>query len=276
MLLFFIMSHTIIFDLETKKEFAEVGGRDNVEKLGISVLAAHSSLDNQYHVFEEHEIFAFEDMLKKADLLVGFNIQGFDVPVLQPYTSLDLTKIPMLDMMDAVVAGVGFRVSLDNLARTTLGIQKSADGLQALRWFREGRIQEVKDYCVQDVKVTKELYDHGKKYGYVKFISRDAMGEISIPVRWGEDFHGDVLQILKDALSKRRSVEIDYVTKNPENGGGSRNTRMIDIYKLDASTVEGYCHLRRGDRKFMIERILSARLTDNGYQLHSDVQHSLL
>jgi len=270
------MENTVVFDIETKKEFAEVGGRDFVHKLGISVLAAYTSHDGSYHVFEEHELPKFEEMIKATDLLVGFNIKGFDIPVLQPYTSINLKEIPMLDMMDDVVQGVGFRVSLDNLARTTLNISKSADGLQALQWFREGRIQEVKDYCVQDVKVTKELYQYGKEHGHIKFVSRDAMGEISIPVRWGEDFQGDVFQVLKSALESRKSVEIDYVTKNPQDGGDSRNTRLVDIYALDAATVEGYCHLRRGNRVFKIDRILRAKRTNNDYQLHSDVQSTLL
>lgn len=270
------MKNIVVFDIETKKEFAEVGGRDFVDKLGISVLAAHTSVDGAYHVFEEHEIPLFEKILTTADLLVGFNIKGFDIPVLQPYTSLNLKEIPMLDMMDDVVSGVGFRVALDNLAHTTLNIRKSADGLQALRWFKEGRIQEVKDYCVQDVKVTKALYDYGKEHGHIKFVSRDALGAVSIPVRWGEDFQGDVYQVLRDCLESRRSAEIDYITKNPENGGGSRNTRLVDVHTLHTASVEGYCHLRKGNRVFKLDRILSARRTNNEYQLHSDVQSTLL
>lgn len=271
------MSNTIIFDLETKKEFAEVGGRDFVDKLGVSVLAAYSSADDAYHIFEEYELSRFEKMLKNADVIVGFNIKGFDIPVLQAYTSFNLGTLPLLDMMDDVVAGVGFRVSLDNLARTTLGISKSADGLQALRWFREGKIQEVKEYCIQDVKVTKALYEYGKEHGHVKFISRDAPGEISIPVRWDRNYEGrNVFQILKDAMQARRSVEFDYITKNPERGGEPRNTRLVDIYALSDTTAEGYCHLRKGNRIFKIDRILRATRTNKSYQLPTDVQHTLL
>jgi len=143
----------IVFDIETKKEFAEIGGRDHPERLGISVLGAYSYNHDKYFVFEEHELKAFETMLETAGLLIGFNIKAFDLPVLQPYVSLDLKRILALDMMDAVVQGVGFRVGLDNLARTTVNVAKSADGLQALAWFREGRIQEVKDYCLKDLAI---------------------------------------------------------------------------------------------------------------------------
>lgn len=267
--------HTVIFDLETKKEFAEVGGRDFVDKLGVSVLAAHSSLDDAYHVFEEHELSSFENMLRGADLVVGFNIKGFDIPVLQPYMPFNLGELRLLDMMDDVVTGVGFRVSLDNLAGTTLGIKKSADGLQALRWFREGKIKEIKEYCVQDVKVTKALYEYGKEYGFVKFISRDAIGAISIPVRWGEQFGGNVFEVLKQAFEERKSVELDYVTKNPEDGRETRNARLVDVYSLTLHTVEGYCHLRGGRRAFKIERILAAKKTDHSYRAQEDVQSAL-
>lgn len=174
---------TIVFDLETKKEFAEVG-RDHPELLGVSVLGVYSYGQDKFFVFEEHELKQFEELLKNAGLLVGFNIKGFDIPVLQPYLMPDLKKTQILDLMDDVAASAGFRVSLDNLVRTTLGISKSADGLQALEWFRQGRIQEIKDYCLQDVEVTKKLYEFGKTFGRVKCFSREAFGEITLPVNW--------------------------------------------------------------------------------------------
>ena len=175
---------TVIFDLETKKEFAEVGGREHPELLGVSVLCAYSYHHDKYFIFEEHELSQFENILKDAGLVVGFNIRGFDLPVLQPYMRTDLKKINLLDMMDGVVNAVGFRVGLDNLVKTTLGLAKVADGLQALDWFRSGRIQEVKDYCLKDVEVTKELYEYGRKFGHVKFVSRHSPEPVSLKVDW--------------------------------------------------------------------------------------------
>ena len=174
----------IVFDLETKKEFAEVGGREHPELLGVSMLCAYSYNDNKFSAFEESELKDFERMLKNAGLVVGFNIRGFDLPVLQPYVGIDLKKINFLDMMDGVVASAGFRVSLDNLAKNTLGVAKSADGLQALEWFRQGKIQEVKDYCLKDVDVTKKLYEFGKQHGHVKFVSRYSPEQATLKVDW--------------------------------------------------------------------------------------------
>lgn len=175
----------IVFDLETKKEFAEIGGRDRADLLGVSVLGAYSYNHDKYFVFEEHELPDFEKMLANTGLLVGYNIKHFDIPVLQPYISFPLSKIEYLDLIFDATSGAGFRPKLDNLARTTLGVAKSADGLQALRWYREGKIQEIKDYCLQDVKVTRGLYEFGQKNGFVKLISREAMGEITVAVKWG-------------------------------------------------------------------------------------------
>ena len=174
----------IVFDLETKKEFAEIGGRDHPELLGVSVLGAYSYLKDKYFVYEESELPEFEKMLKDAGLLIGFNIKSFDLPVLQPYVGFDLKQIPVLDLMDAVVLATGFRVSLDNLAKNTLGLAKSADGLEALEWFRQGRIQEVKDYCLKDVEVTKKLYESGRDSGRIKFVSRQSPEAVSISVSW--------------------------------------------------------------------------------------------
>lgn len=174
----------IVFDLETKKEFAEVGGRDHPELLGVSVLGAYSYSKDKYFVYEESELKDFENLLKEAGLLVGFNIKGFDLPVLQPYVSFDLKHIPVLDMMDDIINGMGFRVSLDNLVKNTLGLAKSADGLTALEWFRQGRIQDVKDYCLKDVEVTRKLYEFGRKAGVVKFVSRESPQTVSLKVSW--------------------------------------------------------------------------------------------
>ena len=174
----------IVFDLETKKEFAEVGGRDHPELLGVSVLGAYSYLKDKYFIYEENELKDFENLIKDAGLLIGFNIKSFDLPVLQPYVGFDLKQIPVLDLMDAVVLATGFRVSLDNLAKNTLGLAKSADGLEALEWFRQGRIQEVKDYCLKDVEVTKKLYESGRDSGRIKFVSRQSPEAVSISVSW--------------------------------------------------------------------------------------------
>lgn len=179
-------SYDIVFDIETKKSFDEVGGKSNFDKLGISVVGAHVSGEDRYYAFEEHEIPQFEKMLQGARRVVGFNIHHFDIPVLQPYIGWSLKNLKTLDLMEDVEKGAGFRISLDNLSETTLGAGKSGDGMQALRWYKEGRIEDIKKYCLKDVELTKALWEYGKKNGHVLFYSRSSSGRVAIPVSWSK------------------------------------------------------------------------------------------
>ena len=178
----------IVFDIETKKSFDEVGGRNNFYLLGVSVIGAYVYGLGQYLTFEEHEIPEFERLLQKAGRVIGFNIHHFDLAVLQPYISWSLKNLSTLDLMDDVKKSLGHRLYLDSLADATLGVRKSGDGLQALRWYKEGKMDEIKKYCLKDVEITKNLYEFGAKNGHVLFYSRGARGElggrVAIPVNW--------------------------------------------------------------------------------------------
>ena len=179
-------SGDIVFDIETQKSFEEVGGKDNFGKLGVSVVGAYVYGLNQYLTFEEHEIPEFEKLLTKAGRVVGFNIHHFDLAVLQPYISWNLQTLSTLDLMDDIKKSLGFRLYLDSLAEATLGVRKSGSGLEALRWYKEGKIDEIKKYCLKDVEITKNLYEFGQKHGHVLFYSRDANGRVAIPVAWNK------------------------------------------------------------------------------------------
>ena len=195
----------IVFDIETKLSFQEVGGASNMDKLGISVLGAYFYADEKYRAFEEKELPEFEKIIrelahKKNGQLIGFNINHFDLPVLQPYISWNLKELLTLDLMNDVEVSAGFRVSLDNLAQNTLNAQKSGDGMQAIAWYKEGKIEEIKKYCLKDVEITKNLYEYGKKNSGVYFFSRNAMNKILLPVSWsiksyGENKHAEQLSI---------------------------------------------------------------------------------
>lgn len=184
----------IIFDIETKLSFQEVGGKDNMDKLGVSVLGAYFYSNEKYRTFEEHELPEFEKIIrdlahKKQGRVIGFNIDYFDIPVLQPYISWNLKELQRLDLMRDVESGIGFRVSLDNLAQNTLSAQKSGDGMQALRWYKEGKIDEIKKYCLKDVELTKNLYEYGVKKGGVYFFSRDVMNKRLVNVNWSDKLY---------------------------------------------------------------------------------------
>ena len=168
------MANHIVLDIETQNLFSDVGGKENLAKLLLSITGVYSYANNSFLTFTEKELPAFENLLKRTDLIIGFNINHFDLPVLKKYLSIDLSKIPTLDIMDEVVNTTGHRVSLDDLVINTLGKRKSANGLLAVDYFKQGRMDELKKYCLDDVRLTRDLYEHGLKHNEIKFTARDA------------------------------------------------------------------------------------------------------
>ena len=176
--------NTVFLDLETQRSFQEVGGRHNIPRLGLSVAVTYSTATSEYHHYTEDNVDELIEELKAADLVVGFNVVRFDYEVLRAYTDYPLRQLPTVDMLDDVYRTLGFRLSLDALASATLGTAKSADGMQAIRWWRQGKMQELFDYCQQDVEVTRQLYEFGRQNKYVQY--RDRQWRMKrVPVNWG-------------------------------------------------------------------------------------------
>ncbi len=160
----------VVFDLETQRGAHEVGGWKNAHLMRVSVAVAYESSSDSFFVFKEDELSGLIKMLEEADLVVGFNIKRFDYKVLSAYTEYQrLKRLPTFDILEDVEYRLGFKLSLNHLASNTLNIQKIGDGLLALKWFREGNINQLIKYCKQDVFVTKELFYHGLKKGYLVY-----------------------------------------------------------------------------------------------------------
>lgn len=166
------MMNDIFFDLETQKSFQEVGGRENLRLLRLSVAVTLSSATNEFKSYGEKQVDALVADLKAADRVIGFNLLGFDYPVLKPYTSERLNDLHTVDMLAEIYDILGFRVSLDTLVNATLGTKKTGDGLDAIRWYREGRIDELTAYCREDVALTRKLYEAGRDHGFVYFTDK--------------------------------------------------------------------------------------------------------
>ena len=164
----------IVLDLETKNSFADVGGRNNVEALEISVVGLYSYNRDEYFCVDEHELNKLGDILAKSGLVVGFAIKRFDFPVLQKYLPYDVMRVKHLDILEEIEGNFGRRIGLDVVAQANLGIGKSSHGLEAIAMYKEGRMDDLKKYCLQDVKITKELYD---------FVCTN--GHLMIPDRFG-------------------------------------------------------------------------------------------
>ena len=173
----------VVFDLETQNSFDDVGGYRNTRALKMSVGVTWNSADQAFHRYAEQDVPALVQELKSAALVVGFNVLNFDYEVLAAYTGEPLRNLATVDMLDHIYRKLGFRVKLDDLVRASLNVQKSGDGLDAIRWWRAGQLDQLFDYCQQDVEVTRRLYEFGKQNKYVMFYDKRYKLQ-RVPVSW--------------------------------------------------------------------------------------------
>ena len=173
-------SKEVVFDIETQNTFQEVGGY-NHDKLKISVIGCYFYETDSYEAFEEHELPALWKRLEQADRLIGYNSKGFDLPVMNNYYTGNFLDFPNLDLLEEIHKTLGFRLKLDDVAAATVGTRKSGHGLQAVEWWKQGEIQKIKDYCLQDVRVTKDVYEYGLKYHALAYEDRLG-GRKAIPI----------------------------------------------------------------------------------------------
>jgi len=177
------MENVVFFDLETQRSFDEVGGRHYIHCMGLSVAVTYSPAIVEYHYYTEENVHDLIAELRTADLVIGFNVLDFDYEVLRGYTDYPLKRLPTLDILADIYRTLGFRLSLDALASATLGLSKSADGLQAIRWWRQGKIKELIAYCQNDVDLMRRLYEFGREHKYLQY--RDRQWQMKkVPVNW--------------------------------------------------------------------------------------------
>jgi len=172
-----------VFDLETQKSAQEVGGWHRADLMQVSCAVLYDAEVQLYREYLEQDMPEFITRLQQYDCVVGFNIQRFDYKVLSGYSDFDFNKLPTLDILQEIHKQLGYRLSLDHLARVTLDAKKSADGLQALRWWKAGKLREIIDYCRQDVRITWEIYQYGQAHGYLLFQNK-AGNTVRVPVKW--------------------------------------------------------------------------------------------
>jgi DEAD/DEAH box helicase domain-containing protein len=174
----------VFFDLESQNLFQDVGGRTGIEKLRMSCGVTFSTARNDFAVYWEKDTFALIDELKAADLVIGFNLIGFDYQVLRPYAPrFNFASLHTLDLLQDIHRTLGFRLSLDALAEATLGTAKSASGLQAVEWFRAGERDKLVEYCKIDVDITRRVYEFGRNHGFVHYRSRLG-SKLKVAVNW--------------------------------------------------------------------------------------------
>lgn len=253
------MRKEIVLDLETKRVPQDWGRREELKNLGVSVVGVWLSADDSFRIFREQDLPELSLLLKNTDRLIGFAVKKFDLPVLEPYLDFDLGEVPLLDMFEDVSAKLGHRISLASLAQATLGAEKTGHGLEAVQWFREGNWAKLEEYCLQDVRLTRDLYQFGKKNGYLLFESLIDKKTVSVPVAWGLPDESEIRSLVTRAFNDGKAVEIDYVSRE-NSGEGFLKTRRIEIRTIKGDNIEAYDHLRGDIRNFRLGRIVGARL----------------
>jgi len=179
------MKDTVVIDIETSNTFADVG-RDNFRALEISVVGLYSYNKDEYIAYDVNEMNELGGRLKDAGLVVGFATNRFDLPVMARYFDFDIFVVPSLDILDEIELASGKRISLDLLAHENLGYGKTGKGMDAPILYAEGKIKELKEYCLNDVKVTKELYDLANKQGYLMVPQRSSTTPLKVELDWRE------------------------------------------------------------------------------------------
>ena len=180
--LFLKNRHYLVLDIETQKIAQDVGGWSNIDKLGVSVACAYDSKSGEFLAYRENELEELSRLCRER-LVVGYNIIGFDLKVLTAY-GFDPRKIDAFDIMLDVENTSGRRfVKLDTIAKGTLGSSKSADGLQAVEWYKRGEIDKIIEYCKMDVEITRDVFMYGMKNGHIKIAKVDGDATV-VPVQW--------------------------------------------------------------------------------------------
>ncbi|MBI2013393.1 MAG: ribonuclease H-like domain-containing protein [Candidatus Colwellbacteria bacterium] len=168
------MKDKLVIDIETSNTFDDVGGKHNLEKLSVSLVGVYSYNSDRFFAIREGNIESLADQFKNAGLIIGFSSNRFDLPVLKKHFNFDVMSLPSFDILEEIERTTGKRVSLDILARTNLGFGKTGHGLDAIKYYAMGDWEALEKYCLQDVKVTKDLYDLAERQGY-----------LIVPERWG-------------------------------------------------------------------------------------------
>ena len=177
------MKNIVYFDLETQKSAEEVGGWDKIGQMGMSIGVTYSTARGGYAIYGEKQVDDLIRELQRADMIVGFNNLRFDYEVLHGYTTLDLRQLPTLDMLVVLQNQLQHRLSLDSIATATFGVEKTAEGLQAINWFKQGKLMDIAEYCCYDVKITRLVHEYGVHNRQLHYTNRFGK-KLSVPVSW--------------------------------------------------------------------------------------------
>lgn len=168
----------IVLDLETQNRFSP--GNKNTKDLKISLVGIYLYEQDRLLTFSEKELGELWPLLEHTERIIGYNLKGFDLPVLNNYYPGNFNAFPVLDLMEILYQALGFRVKLEDVARPTLHRRKTGNGLEAIRLFQTGKLEALKEYCLQDVCLTRDLYEYGKKHGSLLYENKLGKGKVKV------------------------------------------------------------------------------------------------
>lgn len=232
----------LVLDLETQKSFAQVGGARNKHRLGVSLVGLYHYADDRFVAYREGALEQLSPILQEAELVIGFNLIAFDYPVLAAELGDWVHELPTYDLMVMVQRQLGHRLSLDALAQATLGSGKSGSGLDALHYYAQGDWQSLERYCLQDVKVTRDLYDYVQKEGLLYY----QKGSRRVPIPIGEH---PLAELFRQAVQQRSSIKIQY------NG----RERLLDVQHFDGLYIDAFDHSQQATRRFRLDKVEKAQ-----------------
>jgi len=233
----------IVLDIETKRSFDDVGGRHNKAKLGISLVGTYHYQNDEYIAYREGDLDRLEHDLREAELLIGFNLIGFDWPVLAASLGDWVYKLPTLDLMFEAQKALGHRVSLNSMAQATLGTSKLGSGLDALEYYKNGDWAKLEKYCLEDVKITKEIYEYALKNGFAYYTQRKGKAKVAMAFS-----KSPYAELFMKAAKNKGSLKMVYGAKE----------RQVDVIRFDGVYIRAYCHLRKSVLTFRLDRVESA------------------
>lgn len=173
------MNHPVVLDLETKYTFRDFSDH---KKLGISIASLYDYSTGTMHSYLENELGELYKKLEEASFIIGFNIVSFDLPVLQAYYPGNVEQFKTFDILDDIKEKLGHRLALNDVVGATLGLKKNGHGLHAIELYKEGKIDELREYCEGDVNITRQLFDYGVEHGEIYYLNH--AGKATIRVNW--------------------------------------------------------------------------------------------
>lgn len=168
----------IVFDIETDGIILNSGSKQVFPNM--NVICIHDSETDKYYSYTQENLKDLWPIIEKADLIIGYNSDSFDIPILNQYYPGDLTKIASLDLLSEIKNSLGRRIKMDSVAEATLGRNKTGHGSDAIDWWKQGRHEDVIKYCIEDVRITKDIYEYALKNNSLKYLDGKDIREIKL------------------------------------------------------------------------------------------------